>query len=147
MFKKVLFASAILVAGLGFTACSSDDDNNPPVEANPLVGEWKAETVSYVRPDNGETMTHDYNMITFGCDVDVLTLFADNTSDLEVYDKVEEDCVENHKSGTWNDEAVTVEGEEAPREVISVNDSELELKYEMTYGYGTTVVTVKYSRL
>lgn len=143
MFKKVLFASAVVVAGLGFTACSSDDDN-PTVEANPLVGEWKAQTVSYVRPDTNETMTHDFSMITGGCDVDDLELRADKVADLER--ESGEGCPETHTPGTWNDEEISIEGEEKSREIISVSATELVLKYNMTWGYGTTDVTVKYAK-
>lgn len=144
MFKKVLFASAIVVAGLGFTACSSDDDNT--VETNAMVGEWKAQTVSYVRPDTGQTMTHDFSMITGGCDVDELELRSNNVADLEIESKVAENCVESHIAGTWNDTSVTIAGEEAAREVVSVSATELVLKYEMTWGYGTTEVTVNYKK-
>lgn len=144
MFKKVLLTSAVLVAGLGFTACSSDDDNN--TTPNPLLGDWKAQTVSYVRPDTGETMTHDFAMITNGCDVDELELKADNIADLETESKIDGVCVEAHAPGTWNENSVTILGETAPRQIVSVSGTELLLKYMMTYQFGTTEVTVKYSR-
>lgn len=152
MFKKVLFASAVVVAGLGFTACSSDDDN-PTVEANPLVGEWKAETISYdfVNPQTGETMTNthpfSHPMISEGCDVDELELRANNVADLEIESKVDNACVESHIAGTWNDTSVTIEGETPAREVVSVTATELKLKYMMTFpAFGTTEVTVTYLR-
>lgn len=142
--KNIFVAAALTVAALGFTACSSDDDNN--VAQSPMVGEWKAQTVSYVRPDTGEIMTHDFSMITNGCDVDELELRANNVADLEIESKVNDVCVEAHKPGTWSDAKVTIEGEELSREVISITATELVLKYNMTWGYGTTDVTVKYVR-
>lgn len=150
MFKKVLFASAVVVAGLGFTACSSDDDNNPVIDANLRVGEWKAVELSYsFTIPGGEPQTHTFpfSTITNGCDVDELELRANNSVDLETESKVGEVCTEAHIAGTWTDTAITVQGEETPREVVSVTASELVLKYMMEYGnYGTTEVTVKYTR-
>lgn len=140
--KNIFVTATLVVIAFGFTACSSDDDNN--VAQSPMVGEWKAQTVSYVRPDTGETMTHDFSMITNGCDVDDLELRADNVADLER--ESGEGCLESHTAGTWNETSVTIVGEELAREVISVTATELTLKYNMTWGYGTTDVTVKYSK-
>ena len=143
--KNIFVGAALAVAALGFTACSSDDDNN--VES-PMVGDWKAETLSYVRPDTGETMTHPFSheLISEGCDVDELELKANNIADLEIESKVDEACVESHIAGTWTDTIITILGETTPREVISVSSTELVLKYNMTIGFGTTDVTVKYSK-
>lgn len=150
MFRKILFASACVIAGLGFTACSSDDDNNPTLETNLLVGDWKATELSYTFTiPGGEPQTHTFpfSQITDGCDVDELELRANNSADLETENKVDEVCVESHTAGTWNDTSVTIEGEEAAREVISVDATKLVLKYMMNYGnYGSTAVTVSYSR-
>lgn len=141
--RKIFVLTALSAISFGFTACSSDDDNP---SQNPMVGDWKAQTVSYVRPDTGETMTHDFALITNGCDVDELELRQNNVADLERENKVESVCVENHTAGTWNETSVSIEGEEASREVVSVTSTELLLKYTMTYQFGTTEVTVKYSK-
>lgn len=141
--RKVFVLATLAVASLGFTACNSDDDNTT---TNPMIGEWKAQTLSYVRPDNGQTMTHDFSLITGGCDVDELELRQNNTADLEREGKIDEVCVESHTAGTWNENSVTIEGETAPREVISVSATELVLKYNMTWQFGNTDVTVKYTK-
>lgn len=142
--KKFFVTAAVVVAGFGFTACSSDDDNSQ-ADNNLRVGDWKAVELSYIRPDTGETHTLPFSMITGGCDVDDLELRQNNTVDLETESKVDEVCVEAHIAGSWNDTSVTVEGEETAREIISVTSTELVLKYTMTYGgFGTTEVTVRY---
>jgi len=140
--KKIFIALALIAAGSGFTSCSSDDD-----QGSAMLGDWKAVEFTYQIPDSDETHTFPFNMITNGCDVDELDLEANNTADLETEAKVNETCVESHTTGTWNETSVTINGEENPREVISVTNTELKLKYVMTYeNFGTTEVTVKYTK-
>jgi hypothetical protein len=142
--KKLLFASILGLSSLGFVACSSDDDSTP-VNADPMVGEWKAVELSYTIP-NGPTHTFPFSAITNGCDVDDIELRANNSADVEVENKVNDVCTEQHYTGTWNNEVVNVEGLN-PKQVVSVDANQLVLKYWMTYGtYGDIEVTVKYNR-
>ncbi len=143
--KKIFLASALFIGGLAFFSCSSDDDSGTGSN-NPMVGEWTAVNITYEIPGMG-THTVPFSAITDGCDVDELELKADNSADLETEAKVDGVCVESHSAGTWNDNSVTITGEENPRSVVSVSNSELQLKYVMTYeGYGTTEVVVSYSK-
>lgn len=142
--KKFALALGLLVSSFGFIACSSDDDATP-VDNNPMVGDWKAVDLSYTMP-NGETHTFPFASITGGCDVDEIELRANNSAELEIENKVEDVCTEQHISGTWNDEVITFDGVN-PKYVVSVDATTLVLKYEMTYGnFGTIEVTVSYAR-
>lgn len=139
--RKIVFAS--FLAGMVITSCNSDDDSGNG-NNNPMVGDWKATEITYTIPGMGDH-TVAFSSITQGCDVDELELKANNTVELETEAKVDGLCVEFTITGTWNEDTVTVNGETEPRQVESVNNSELVLKYEMTYPqYGTTMVSVKY---
>lgn len=139
--KKILLASFLV--GMVFTSCSSDDDSGSS-NNNPRVGDWKATEITYTIPGMGDH-TVAFSSITQGCDVDELFLKANNTVELETEAKTNEVCVESIITGTWNDTTVSINGESEPRQVISVTNTELVLRYEMTYPqYGTTMVSVKY---
>ncbi len=139
--KKIIFAS--ILAGMVFTSCSSDDDSGNG-NNSPMVGDWKAVDITYTIPGMGDH-TVPFNAITQGCDVDELDLNANNSANLETEAKNGEVCVETNTAGTWNDTTVSINGETEPRQVISVSNTELVLKYEMEYQpYGTTLVSVKY---
>lgn len=143
--KKIFVAAAIIVAAFGFTSCNEDDDN--PVNDSLMVGDWKALEFTYQVPGSDETHTFSFSMITDGCDVDELDLSADNTADLEMETKENEECVEVHTPGTWDETSVMINGEETPREVASVTVTELKLKYAMSYqNFGTVEITVTYTR-
>ncbi len=139
--KKIVFAS--FLAGMLITSCSSDDDSGNG-NNNPMVGDWKATEITYTIPGMGDH-TVAFSSITQGCDVDELGLKANNTVELETEAKINEVCVESTTTGTWNDTTVNINGETETRQVISVSNTELVLRYEMTYPqYGTTMISVKY---
>ena len=143
--KKLMIASILGLSSLGLVACSSDDDSTPNGNNNPMVGEWKAQTLSYTIP-NGPTHEFPFTAITDGCDVDDIELRANNSAELEVESKVNEVCTEAHYQGSWTEEVVTF-ADQNPKHVVSVSGNELVLKYEMTYGsYGDIEVTVKYAK-
>lgn len=135
-------AIVLVVTGTLFTACSKDDTNK--TEVNPLIGEWKAETLTYTY---GVTNTHPFNDPYFkkGCATDYITLNASNTASLIENNKVEEECVNQEFTGVWTNETITLK--EANREIISVNSNELVLVYDLSFMGGTLPVTVKYSRV
>lgn len=143
--KKIFLVPVLIMGGLGIFSCNSDDDSGSD-NNSPMVGEWKAVDLTYEIPGMG-SHTVLFSQITNGCDVDELELRADNSVDLETESNVDGVCEESHTAGTWNETSVTISGEENPREVVSVTNTELQLKYVMTYAnYGTTEVTVRYEK-
>jgi hypothetical protein len=136
-------AIMLLVTGLLFTACSKDDDNKSEV-VNPLVGEWKAELLSYTM--GGHTGTHPFNHEYFkqGCGTDYITLTNAKTVKLKENNKVEQECVDQESTGTWTDEKINVKG--ADRQIVSVDDTKLVLIYDLFFNGATLPVTVEYSR-
>ncbi|HUH51685.1 MAG TPA: hypothetical protein VLZ11_06270 [Flavobacterium sp.] len=134
-------AIVLLVTGTLFTACSKDDNKS---EVDPLVGEWKAEILSYTM--GGHTGTHpfDHEYFKQGCGTDYITLTSAKTVSLTENNKEGELCVDEVFAGTWNDQQITVKG--AVREIISVNASKLVLIYDLDYSGQTLPVTVEYSR-
>lgn len=140
--KKLLSIAVIALIGFGATSCNNDDDSS----VNPLVGVWKAETVSYTI--GNQTHTYPYNIDGgpfAGCDVDFLTLNTDHVASLEEHLKNDEDvCEPVFTEGTWNELKVNVKGVE--REIDSIEGNELVLSYPLTL-YGQTLpITVVYSR-
>lgn len=147
--KKIFFVCALAVAGFGLTACSSDDDsNNGTVNTSPMVGEWKAVELSYTMNPNDPNSTHTFPFVVVsqGCDVDELDLKPNYSAELEVENKVDDVCTEKKYFGSWDEEKITLDGINN-KDVVSVSQNELVLKYVMDYGnYGTIEVTVKYVR-
>lgn len=142
--RKIVLASALVMTGLGFVACDSDDNSG---NQNQMIGTWEAKEYSYIRPDNQQEYTHDFSTITGGCEVDVLTISENNSAILNTETKNEEDiCEENLINGEWNEETVTIEGEEVPRIVVESTENTLKLKYPYVYMMGGTDITVTYTR-
>lgn len=142
--KKFFVASIVGLSSLGFIACSSDDDSTP-TNNDPMVASWKAAELSYTIP-NGPSHTFPFSAITQGCDVDEIELRANNSAEVEVENKVNDVCTEQHYVGTWTNEVITLDGIN-PKQVVSVEANKLVLKYWMTYGsYGDIEVTVSYTR-
>lgn len=140
--KKIILASALMVAGLSFVACDSDDNTG---SQNPMVGTWEATELSYFRPDLGEDSSHPFSAIKGDCNVDILTINEDNSAILDVEEG--DNCEEDLLNGEWNDETVTIAGEEAPRSVISIEGNELKLKYKANYSnFPPADITVTYIR-
>lgn len=170
--KKIFFVAAFAFAGLTMVSCSSDDSSpvvttdSPPIPdtdtPNPetdtpdpvslMVGTWKATTLSYSFTIPGqEEQTHqfpfDHASIKGGCATDYLTVEEGTVVNLKQNNKNEEgNCVDVNIAGTWTEDAISITGETQPREVISFNQTELVLKYEMTFNGRSTAVTVQYTR-
>lgn len=140
--KKLLFASAILVAGLGFTSCSSDDD--VAHFENELVGTWKAEMLKYDAGVHSGEYPFDHEVFKQGCATDYLTLNADHVASLKENNKLDEACVDVITEGNWNNEKITING--VDRTVDFVNETELILTYPLTFMGQTLDVEVSYSR-
>ncbi|MFA5618736.1 MAG: hypothetical protein WDA08_00370 [Weeksellaceae bacterium] len=141
--KKIFFGVAMVVLALGFTSCSSDDD---VVVADPMVGVWKAETVSYTF--GGETHTFPYNIAGGpfeGCEVDFLTLSNDNSASLLEHIKNDANVCEDVTSiGSWTDEIVNVK--DTDRIVDALSETTLTLTYPIVF-YGQSLpITVNYSK-
>lgn len=142
--KKIILASALAFAGLSFVACDSDD-NTGGDEQSLMVGTWEAKEYSYIRPDNQQEYTHDFSTITGTCEVDILTINENNSAVLSTETKNAEDiCEENLINGEWNEETVTIEGEEVPRIVVESTENTLKLKYPYMYMMGGAEITVTY---
>ena len=142
--RKIVLASALVMAGLGFVACDSDDNSG---DQNQMIGTWEATDLSYTMPDgNSHTWPFDHPSIKQGCATDYLTLSGNNNASLKENNKEGDDCVDVTITGTWNDETVTINGEEEPRRVIDVTETTLTLEYPFTFGQFSTDVTVTYTR-
>jgi len=140
--KKLVYLSAFLLAGLAVTSCGSDDSS--PIKQSPLIGKWQASSLSYTYP--GGTNTHDFSAIKDGCAVDVIEFQSDKVT-LTEEQKVEDKCTKSTHSGVYTDKIVSMADEDLPRQIISVNSTELVLKYSMEYPkFGRTDVEVKYIR-
>lgn len=141
---KKLFAFAVAaVIGFGAVSCNNDDDSK---NVSPLVGTWKAETVSYTFGD--QTHTYPYNVDGgpfAGCPVDMLNLNENNSAVLEEHIPNEADeCTTVASNGTWTDTNVNVK--DIDRTVVSIDGNELVLAYPISF-YGQTLpITVNYSR-
>ena len=141
--KKIFFIAALAVVGLGATACSSDDD---AAAVNPLVGTWKAETLTYTF--GGQTNTHPYDhpMFKEGCATDYLTLNENQSASLKENNKNTEDvCVDETANGVWTEDVITLEGMDV-RNIESVTNSNLVLVYPLTFMGQTLDITVSYSK-
>lgn len=145
--KKLFFASALILTGLGITACSSDDDSSGgSVVTNPMIGEWEAVELSYIMPGSDTSHTFPFTAITAGCDVDEIVLTSNFASKLDVETKEEGVCIEKTYVGSWDNEKITFDGMNT-KYVVSSSETELVLRYEMTYStYGDLEVTVKYTK-
>lgn len=140
-------AIMLLVVGTLFTACSKDDDNKTPTvdpTVDPLVGVWKAETLSYSMESHSGTYPYDHQIFKGGCTTDFITINANNTVVLKENNKVEEECVDQESTGTWSAEKINVK--DADRQIISVDDTKLVLVYDLFFMGQTLAVTVEYSR-
>lgn len=141
--KKIILASALAFAGLGFVACDSDD--NTGGEQSLMVGTWEATEFTYTMPDgNSHTWDFDNPIFKQGCATDYLTLSRNNNASLKENNKEGEDCVDVTTTGTWNEETVTIEGEEQSRTVIDVTETTLKLEYSYSFMGMVTDITVTY---
>ena len=141
--KKIFFIAAMAVVGLGATACSSDDD---AATVNPLVGTWKAETLTYTFGDQTNTHPYDHPMFKQGCATDYLTLNENMSASLTENNKnTEEVCVDEVSNGVWTETAINLQGMDV-RNIESFTNSELVLVYPLTFMNQTLEVTVKYSK-
>lgn len=143
--RKIVLASALVMAGLGFVACDSDDNSG---DQNQMVGTWEATDLSYTMPDgNSHTWPFDHPSIKQGCATDYLTLSGNNNASLTENNKNDADeCIDSVIDGVWNDETVTINGEEEPRRVIDVNETTLTLEYPYSFMGFETDITVTYTR-
>ncbi|WP_277633060.1 hypothetical protein [Avrilella dinanensis] len=142
--RKIVLASALVMAGLGFVACDSDDNSG---DQNQMIGTWEATDLSYTMPDgNSHTWPFDHPSIKQGCATDYLTLSGNNNASLKENNKEGDDCVDVTITGTWNDETVTINGEEEPRRVIDVTETTLTLEYPYSFMGFETDITVTYTR-
>mgnify|MGYP001170024475 FL=1 len=142
--KKLLLASAILFSGIAFTSCS-DDDDVIVTEQNELVGTWKAEFLTYQFGGHGGTYPYDHEIFKQGCATDYLTINSDQTAVLVENNRVDEDCIDELKDGTWTDQTITLSGGDV-RTISSVNSDTLVLVYPLSMMGATVDVTVEYSR-
>lgn len=145
-----------MLATAVFYSCGSDDssnnngnnDDNPTDDNTPGVphlmeGTWKAETFDYVV--NEISYTLDFTALTNGCPTDYLTIKASSVADLEENKKNTENvCEDVITTGSWTEQTVTISG--AARQVVSVDDTELVLKYSDNSGNNLGEITVTYSR-
>ncbi len=136
-------AIMLLVVGTLFTACSKDDDNKTPT-VDPLVGEWKADTITYSAEGHSGTYPFNHEIFKGGCATDYLTIKADNTVSLKENNKVDEECVDQVSTGTWTAEKIVVKDED--RTISSVTDTELTLVYNLNFMGQVRPITVKYLR-
>src|SRR5690606_36755005 len=142
--RKIVLASALVMAGLGFVACDSDDNSG---DQNQMIGTWEATELSYTMPDgNSHTWQFDHPSIKKGCATDYLTLSRNNNASLKENNKEGDDCVDVTFTGTWNDETVTINCEEEPRRVIEVAETTLTLEYPFSFMGFESDITVTYTR-
>ncbi|MDO4728634.1 MAG: hypothetical protein Q4B43_06480 [Bacteroidota bacterium] len=143
--RKVLLA----VAMVGFAAVSCSDDNNKSTSISPLIGTWKAETLSYDVPGvHAGTYPFNHPMIKHGCDTDYLELKEGNISKLTENNKVIDagDCENADFTGTWVNDKIFLNGK-AERTILSIEGDTLKLTYPMQFGNFPEIdVVVKYSR-
>lgn len=138
--------TAMAVIGFGATACSSDDDN--PTEVNARVGVWEADKLTYTFGDQTNTHDYDHPMFKQGCVTDYLTLDENKSASLKENNKNESDvCVDEIKTGMWNQNSVTLQGEEQAREILSVSANEMTLKYPLNFMGQTLEVIVTYKKI
>jgi len=99
-------------------------------------------------PDgNSHTWEFNHPAIKEGCDTDYLTLSADNNASLTENNKNDAgECTDVILDGVWNDETITIQGEEEPRKVIDVNETTLTLEYPFSFMGYETDITVTYTR-
>lgn len=157
--KKLLMVLFVLATAV-FYSCGSDDssnnngnnDDNPTTDDNTpgvphiMEGNWKTTEFTYEVTGTGQIVgpyafstwqecTADDYLIIKASEIAELTETKKNTTD---------DCEDVTTNGTWTEQAVTISG--VSREVISVDDSTLVLKY-LTNMLGADIsVTVEYSR-
>ena len=168
--KRLFIISVFLMSGAAIISCSNDDSTinvevpvtppttdtvTPEPEPQPIskmVGVWKAETLSYSftipgQPEQTHEFPFDHASLKQGCGTDYLTILQGTTVSLKQNNKnTAGACEDVTLGGTWTESSITINGESAPREVISVNANQLVLKYSMTYSGRTTDVNVTYSK-
>lgn len=168
--KRLFIISAFLMSGAAIISCSSDDSTvsvevpvtpptsdtvTPEPEPQPIskmVGVWRAETLSYSftipgQPEQTHEFPFDHASLKQGCGTDYLTVLQGTTVSLKQNNKnTAGACEDVLLGGTWTETSITISGESAPREVVSVNANQLVLKYSMTYSGRTTDVNVTYSK-
>ncbi len=115
-----------------------------PEEIDPVVGEWKAETISYDAGVHSGTYPFDHPTFKQGCGTDYITINANNTVSLKENNKVGDDCEDQISNGTWTEGIITVKG--AEREISSVSETELVLVYDLAFMGQTLPITVTYSK-
>lgn len=85
--KKII---ALLAVFMMFTACDSDDDTNEGDD--PILGTWFVAEMENSLSDDELSECNLNSNITF---------YADNTADSEYYEDVEDECVSEEESSTW----------------------------------------------
>lgn len=142
--KKVLLSALFACAAIVSSCNSTDNDPILPTKSK-LEGTWQAQTILYTNPITNQEHGVDFATIKRGCAVDIITLTSDKKATLKEENKVDQACEPTTTNGTFTDANVVLGG--STREVVSVNDQELTLKYIMSFeNYGTTDVKVTYIR-
>lgn len=140
-----MLLGAVLACGVLVSSCNSDDNNPVLPTKSKLEGTWEAQKVLYTIPTTNTEHSLDFATIKRGCAVDVLTLTADKKAVLKEENKVNQACDPSTTNGSYTTTNVVLGSSD--REVVSVNDQELVLRYFMNFeNYGATNVKVTYIR-
>ena len=141
---KVMLA-AVLVAGLSFTSCSSDDDG--PSTGGNIVGKWTP--TKRVENVSGRNQTFNYEDNVATCNKN-FTQFADGAiyKEVEYYIIPSSGCAEDVLvTSTWakTDNVLIADG--VTYEVIRLTGSELQIKSSAVVGGSTFTVTEFFTRV
>ena len=141
---KVMLA-AVLVAGLSFTSCSSDDDG--PSTGGNIVGKWTpTRTVTSV---NGRNESKNYADNEPGCEKDYTEFVTGGQlRDVIYFKNASNACTEDADTdSTWSKAETTLIIDTQSYEIIRLTGSELQIKSTASAGGATLTVTEYFTRV
>ncbi|MFT6689344.1 MAG: hypothetical protein ACJAX7_002377 [Saprospiraceae bacterium] len=141
--KKIIVSFVfVLLLGLVFNSCSSDDSSSTPTSTS-VVGKWNFSKVSYTF--NGQSSPEaDYDGNEQGCSKDYIEFKANGVYNEADYSSTA--CVEELSVGTWSKEGslltITDDTDTVSVEIIGVTTSTLKVKFSE----GTNSATVTFTK-
>lgn len=143
MKKLGILVASVLLAGMAFTSCASDDDSN---NVGSVVGKWNFSTQKIT--SNGVVINEGpYNGNEQGCATDYIELFDDNTVATGDYNEnCELDVTTSTYTRTGNVLNVTDGEIAATFEIVTANATTLLLKNTYEYEGVAFTTEVKYSK-
>lgn len=142
--KKMIAMVLFVSTAIGFTACSSDDNEPIKVESK-VEGTWESDQLSYTM--GGKTFSHNYidfpgDKAVYQNDILILTGSTAQLTEHFVSEGTPTTIQGSVSNGviTFNKEGYT------PRTINGVTDGQLTLTYDYTMRGATLPITVTYNK-